>query len=160
MARSRKQPGDQAINDSAPDSGLSASNPPEAKAPAKTSARKSAAGKKVQEKPKKVYSWTMLIESRHAKPPEKEPVLTSERGRPRLNVVTYLTSMTLSKGDREAIEFWQEQLSGVLHRKASMGETVGFLARVCQERMVAVGEGGSPIHTLDDLVQLLVAGGE
>jgi hypothetical protein len=111
-----------------------------------------------RDKDKKLYSWAMLMESRHARPPEKEPVMTAERGRPRLNVATSQTSMTLSKGDREAIEFWQEQLSQVLHRKASMGETVGFLARVCQERLVALGESGGAIVSLQDLVQTLVVG--
>ena len=107
---------------------------------------------------KKVYSWVLLLESRHAKSPEKEPVMTGERGRPRLNVATTQTSMTLSKGDREAIEFWQARLSTVLNRKVSMGETVGFLARVCQERLTTMDESVSPIHTLQDMVQALVTG--
>ena len=105
---------------------------------------------------KKSYSWIMLFESRHAKPPEKEPTGTGERGRPRLNVATYQTSMTLSKGDREAIDFWQENLSTLLHRKVSMGETVGFLARVCQERLNQVAETSAPLESLQDLVQLFV----
>jgi hypothetical protein len=114
----------------------------------------------VREREKKIYSWAMIMESRHAKPPEKEPVISSsDRGRPRLNVATTQTSMTLSKGDRDAIEFWQEQLSLVLHRKASMGETVGFLARACQERLALVGEPGSAFHSLQDLVQALVGEG-
>jgi hypothetical protein len=109
---------------------------------------------------KKAYSWVLLLESRHARPPEKEPIGTGERGRPRLNIATYQTSMTLSKGDREAIDFWQEQLSGMLNRKVSMGETVGFLARVCQERLVMLNENGQQPESLVDLVQSFVAGPE
>ncbi len=105
----------------------------------------------------KVYSWTMLIESRHGKPPEKEPTGTGERGRPRLNVATQQTSMTLSKGDREAIDFWQEHLSKLLNRKVSMGETVGFLARICQERLNVIDEV-SDSESLQELVQLFVTG--
>jgi hypothetical protein len=124
----------------------------------KPAAAKPAGAKKpaAPSKDKKVYSWALLLESRHAKPPEKEPMLTGERGRPRLNVATSQTSMTLSKGDREAIEFWQERLSSVLHRKASMGETVGFLARACQERLALTSDDDSAIVTLQDLVQALV----
>jgi hypothetical protein len=109
-------------------------------------------------KEKKTYSWLMLIESRHAKPPEREPIGTGERGRPRLTVATSQTSMTLSKGDREAIEFWQGQLSAQLNRKVSMGETVGFLARVCQERFNIVSDPAVQPESLHDLVQLFVTG--
>lgn len=108
---------------------------------------------------KKVYSWVLLLESRHGRPPEKEPTGTGERGRPRLNVATYQTSMTLSKGDREAIDFWQEYLSTLLNRKLSMGETVGFLARACQERLSLVDDAENPPKSLQDLVQMLTVGG-
>ena len=110
-------------------------------------------------KEKKTYAWLMLIESRHARPPEKEPIGTGERGRPRLNIATSQTSMTLSKGDREAIEFWQAQLSAQLNRKVSMGETVGFLARVSQERLQLINEPDDPPQSLHELVQLFVTGG-
>ncbi len=108
---------------------------------------------------KKAYSWVLLLESRHGKPPEKEPIGTGERGRPRLNVATYQTSMTLSKGDRESIDYWQDYLSTMLNRKLSMGETVGFLARVCQERMNLVNDPENQPKSLQDLVQLIVTGG-
>jgi hypothetical protein len=101
----------------------------------------------------------MLIESRHARPPEKEPTGTGERGRPRLNVATSQTSMTLSKGDREAIEFWQAQLSAQLDRKVSMGETVGFLARVSQERLQLISDPEALPQSLQELVHLFVTGG-
>ncbi len=109
-------------------------------------------------KEKKTYSWVMLMESRVARPPEKEPIGTGERGRPRLNVATSQTSMTLSKGDREAIEFWQARLSALLDRKVSMGETVGFLARISQERLGTLDEPDSAPASLQDLVQLFVSG--
>ena len=114
--------------------------------------------KKQPNKDKKTYSWLMLIESRHARPPEKEPTGTGERGRPRLNVATTATSMTLSKGDREAIEYWQAQLSEHLNRKASMGETVGFLARVCMERYLAINDPEAQPQSLQELVSLFVTG--
>ncbi len=114
---------------------------------------------KKQPKDKKTYSWLMLIESRHARPPEKEPTGTGERGRPRLNVATTATSMTLSKGDREAIEYWQGQLSELLNRKVSMGETVGFLARVCQERYQAINDPENQPENLQELVSLFVTDG-
>lgn len=113
---------------------------------------------KKQIKDKKTYAWLMLIESRHARPPEKEPVGTGERGRPRLNVATTATSMTLSKGDREAIEYWQGQLSEQLNRKVSMGETVGFLARVCMERYQAINDPEDQPQNLQELVSLFVTG--
>ena len=114
--------------------------------------------RKREVKEKKTYSWLMLIESRHARPPEKEPTGTGERGRPRLNVATSQTSMTLSKGDREAIEFWQAQLSAQLNRKVSMGETVGFLARVSQERLQLISEAENLPQSLQELVHLFVTG--
>lgn len=107
---------------------------------------------------KRTYSWLMLLESRHGRPPEKEPTGTGERGRPRLTVATTQTSITLSRGDREAIDFWQEQLSALIGRKASMGETVGFLARVSQERLTALQEIGHIPATLEELVQVFVTG--
>jgi hypothetical protein len=114
---------------------------------------------KTTNREKRTYSWLLLLESRHARPPEKEPTGgTGERGRPRLNVATYPTSITLSKGDREAIDFWQGQLSTFLGRKVSIGETVGFLARVCQERITALGEAGHQPESLEDLVQSIVVG--
>jgi hypothetical protein len=109
-------------------------------------------------KEKKTYSWVLLMESRHAKPPQKEPTGTGERGRPRLNVATSQTSMTLSKGDREAIEFWQGQLSRLLDRKVSMGETVGFLARICQERFTTLDEAGIVPTSLNDMIHLFIDG--
>ena len=114
--------------------------------------------RKKADKEKKTYSWLMLIESRHARPPEKEPTGTGERGRPRLNIATSQTSMTLSKGDREAIEFWQAQLSAQLNRKVSMGETVGFLARVSQERLVLISDPETQPQSLQELVHLFVTG--
>jgi hypothetical protein len=107
---------------------------------------------------KKTYSWLMLLESRHGKPPEREPIGTGDRGRPRLTVATTQTSMTLSKGDREAIEFWQEQLSKMLDRKVSMGETVGFLARISQERLQTINSPEVQPETLPDFVQWFVTG--
>ncbi len=151
MAAAKKQPKGQA-------SPQEVAQLPEEPRPVKESRTREPRQRTTREREKKVYSWALLMESRHATPPEKEPVITAERGRPRLNVATSQTSMTLSKGDREAIEFWQEQLSLVLHRKVSMGETVGFLARACQERLALAGESGSPIATLQDLVQALVGG--
>lgn len=109
-------------------------------------------------KERKPYSWLLLLESRHSRPPQKEPVGTGERGRPRLNVATYQTSMTLSKGDREAIDYWQEQLSALLDRKVSMGETVGFLARLCQERLNGIDASDSRFASLDDLVHTFITG--
>lgn len=109
-------------------------------------------------KEKKTYAWLMLIETRHGRPPEKEPTGTGERGRPRLNVATTQTSMTLSKGDREAIEFWQAQLSTHLDRKVSMGETVGFLARISQERLNLISDPETQPQSLHELVQLFVSG--
>ena len=109
-------------------------------------------------KERKPYAWMLLLQSRHARPPEKVPVGTGERGRPRLNVATTQTSITLSKGDREALNFWQEHLFTLLNRKVSMGETAGFLARVCQERLNALGEAAQPPDSLEELVLVLVSG--
>jgi hypothetical protein len=107
---------------------------------------------------RKTYSWVLLLDSRHAKPPKKEPIGTGDRGRPRLNVATSQTSMTLSKGDREAIDFWQDYLSSLLNRKVSMGETVGFLARACQERLNVVSKPDQRPESLQDLVHSFVNG--
>ena len=98
----------------------------------------------------------MLLESRHSKPPEKEPLGAGGRGRPRLNVATTSTSMALSKGDREAIEFWKERLTTLLDRQVSMGETVGFLARVCQERLTALGEDFPAPENLQEMVLIFL----
>ena len=105
---------------------------------------------------RKTYAWAQLIESRHAKPPGKEPVRNSERGRPRLNVVTYPTSMTLSKSDRDALVYWQEQLSGLLGRQVSLGEAAGFTAKVCEERLLLLQEAGDAPGALQELINALV----
>jgi len=107
---------------------------------------------------RKTYAWAQLIESRHSRPPEKEPVRNSERGRPRLNVITYPTSVTLSKSDRDALVYWQEQLSALLGRQVSLGEAAGFTAKVCQERLLLLQDAGEAPAALQEMINALVGG--
>lgn len=71
-------------------------------------------------------AWVQLYEARNI-PVE---VQTRSPGRPPGPVPRRKVGMTLSQGEIAEIEVWQERLSTLLHRKISIGETVGLLARL------------------------------
>jgi hypothetical protein len=53
------------------------------------------------------------------------------------------------------LEGWQERLTALLHRKVSMGETVGILTRICTARLLRLPESPDP-RTLADLAEDMI----
>ena len=96
-------------------------------------------------------AWVQLYEARNI-PVE---VQTRLPGRPPGPVPRRKVGMTLSQGEIAEIEVWQERLSGLLHRKISMGETVGLLARLATARFAAISVHQSP-QALAELVEKMI----
>ena len=96
-------------------------------------------------------AWVQLYEARNI-PIE---VQTRTPGRPPGPVPRRKVGMTLSQGEISEIEVWQDRLSGLLHRKVSIGETVGLLARLSTARFAAISSRQSPA-ALAELVEKMI----
>jgi hypothetical protein len=96
-------------------------------------------------------AWVQLYEARNI-PIE---VQTRSPGRPPGPVPRRKVGMTLSQGEISEIEVWQDRLSGLLHRKISIGETVGLLARLSTARFAAISSRQSPM-ALAELVEKMI----
>ena len=96
-------------------------------------------------------AWVQLYEARNI------PVEIQARspGRPPGPVPRRKVGMTLSQGEIAEIEVWQERLSGLLHRKISIGETVGLLARLSTARFAAISAHQTPL-VLAELVEKMI----
>jgi hypothetical protein len=96
-------------------------------------------------------AWVQLYEARNI-PVE---VQTRSPGRPPGPVPRHKVGMTLSQGEIAEIEVWQERLSSLLHRKISIGETVGLLARLSTARFAAISAHQS-LQALAELVEKMI----
>lgn len=96
-------------------------------------------------------AWVQLYEARNI-PVEVETRLP---GRPPGPVPRRKVGMTLSQGEIAELEVWQERFSGMLHRKVSIGETVGLLARLSTARYAAISSRQAP-QLLADLVEKMI----
>jgi hypothetical protein len=96
-------------------------------------------------------AWVQLYEARNI-PVDVETRLP---GRPPGPVPRRKVGLTLSQGEIAEIEVWQERFSGMLHRKVSLGETVGLLARLSTARYAAISLHLAP-QVLAELVEKMI----
>jgi hypothetical protein len=96
-------------------------------------------------------AWVQLYEARRVRnvPASRGP------GRPAASIPRHKVGLTLSQGEIAEIEEWQERLSNLLGRKASEGETVGILVRICTARLNRIGDSGEA-SSLSAFVEKLV----
>ena len=92
-------------------------------------------------------AWVQLYEARRvlAEPETRPP------GRPPAPIPRHKVGITLSQGEVNELEVWQDRLSNLLGRKVSVGETVGILTRICTGRLARLGEDAN----VDNLLQLV-----
>ncbi len=152
---------DQSVQKEAPqEAGAQAEAPETSGSPAPAGGRKKT-GKTgrleslARKESKSTFSWTMLYEARMTRNAPEAVLPSVSPGRPPRPVPVKTTTVTYTAGDEEAIRIWQVYLTGLLGRKPSMGETAGILARICSERLAALGGDPQPA-SLAELVGLLV----
>ena len=95
-------------------------------------------------------AWVQLYEARRPTP----LVRTRPRGRPPRVAPRKSTVFHLTDGERREINAWQKQLSPLLGRKVSLGETAGILARICSARLPLVDQ--QQFESLAELVKFMV----
>ncbi len=98
-------------------------------------------------------AWVQLYEARRVlSEPETRPP-----GRPPAPIPRHKVGITLSQGEVNELEEWQDRFSNLLGRKVSVGETVGILTRICSGRLARLGDEAN----VDNLLQLVerMAGG-
>ncbi len=99
-------------------------------------------------------AWVQLYEARRVfNEPQSRPP-----GRPPSTVPRHKVGFTLSKGEMNELEAWQERLSNLLGRKVSIGETVGILSRMCTARLAQIMEGEQAPQDLAEFVDRMVTG--
>jgi hypothetical protein len=100
-------------------------------------------------------AWVQLYQARQI----KSDILDSRPpGRPPSPVPRRKVGLTLSQGEINELETWQERLSGLLGRKLSIGETVGILTRICTARLSRL-ENVDQLESLVDVVEKMVGEG-
>jgi hypothetical protein len=96
-------------------------------------------------------AWVQLYEARQlmgnieSRPP----------GRPPSSVPRRKVGVTLSQGEIQELEVWQERLSVLMRRKVSVGETVGIITRICTARLTNVSAEFNYLN-LGDLVEKMI----
>jgi hypothetical protein len=93
-------------------------------------------------------AWVQLYQARQIKADIME---ARPPGRPPSPVPRRKVGLTLSQGEINELDTWQQRLSEMMGRKVSTGETVGILARICSARLNRVQAG----EELTDLVELV-----
>ena len=83
-------------------------------------------------------AWLQLYLARRARQPTLLPV-AKPAGRPRRSVPMKQTSLWFTAGDRELIGRWQDYLTKLVGSSVPLGETVAILARICDDRLNALG---------------------
>jgi hypothetical protein len=97
-------------------------------------------------------AWVQLYEARRievevdSRPPGRPPSLVPRRK----------IGLTLSQGEIQEIEDWQERLTELLGRKVSAGETVGILTRICSARYTKLEGKGNDPENLSEMVDRMV----
>jgi len=82
-------------------------------------------------------AWVQLYQARQIKADIAE---SRPPGRPPSPVPRRKVGLTLSQGEINELEVWQERLSDLMGRKISTGETVGILTRICTARFARFGD--------------------
>lgn len=97
-------------------------------------------------------AWVQLYQARQIKADITE---ARSPGRPPLPIPRRKVGLTLSQGEINELEHWQNRISDIVGRKISTGETVGILTRICTARLGHV-ENPEAIDSLVDLVEKMV----
>lgn len=100
-------------------------------------------------------AWVQLYEARRvlAEPESRPP------GRPPAPIPRRKVGLTLSQGEINELEVWQDRISNLLGRKVSVGETVGILTRICSGRLARLGDEAE-VDNLLQLVERMAGAGE
>jgi hypothetical protein len=93
-------------------------------------------------------AWVQLYQARQIKADVTE---SRSPGRPPSPIPRRKVGLTLSQGEINEIEHWQERLSEMLGRKISAGETVGILTRIATARLGRINN----VESIDSLVELV-----
>ncbi len=96
-------------------------------------------------------AWVQLYEARRT----GSEVKSRPPGRPPAIIPRRKIGLTLSQGETQELDAWQGRLSALMHRKVSLGETVGIMTRICSARHSRLGEKAN-VSTLADLVEKMI----
>ena len=96
-------------------------------------------------------AWVQLYEARNV-PGEIE---VRSPGRPPAPIPRHKVGFTLSTGEVTELTAWQVRVSKMLGRKASLGETIGILTRICSARFSRM-EDTAKIENLAALVDRMI----
>jgi hypothetical protein len=96
-------------------------------------------------------AWVQLYEARS----RTAELNVRAPGRPPAPIPRRKIGLTLSQGEIHELATWQEQLSNVMRRKVSTGETVGILVRVCTGRLSRLSITSSA-RNLTELVEAMI----
>jgi hypothetical protein len=98
-------------------------------------------------------AWVQLYQARQMR---SDIVESRPPGRPPSPVPRRKVGLTLSQGEINELETWQQRFSNMVGRKISTGETVGILTRICSARLSRLS-GVEDLSELADLVDKMVA---
>ncbi len=93
-------------------------------------------------------AWVQLYEARQ----RVGNIDARSPGRPPSSVPRHKVGVTLSQGEIQELDVWQQRLSTLMRRKVSMGETVGIITRICSARFMNASEQYTH-QTLSELVE-------
>ncbi len=97
-------------------------------------------------------AWIQLYQARQVKAEINE---ARSPGRPPSPIPRRKVGLTLSQGEINELDHWQERLSELMGRKISTGETVGILTRICTARLGRLDNPDS-LESLVELVEKMV----
>lgn len=100
-------------------------------------------------------AWVQLYQARQIK---ADLVESRSPGRPPSPIPRRKVGMTLSQGEINEIETWQNRFSELMGRKLSTGETVGILARICSGRFSRLDDSDT-FASLVELVEKMIGEG-
>ncbi len=98
-------------------------------------------------------AWLELYTVQKSRAPQKAPV--TERGRPRRIATLKSIHTSIAESDEALVIKWQKRFLKLAGRNLTLGEVAGLLARICDERFLAVS-GQGEIGNIETLVDLLV----
>ena len=102
-------------------------------------------------------AWLELYTVQKSRAPRPAPA--AGRGRPpRIGALKQLHSY-ISEADEELLVGWRDRFARLTGKTITLGETVGLLARICNNRIEMLGLKGDP-DSIEALVGLLVGEGE
>jgi len=99
-------------------------------------------------------AWLQLYLAKHAR--SAPPVVDiNPVGRPSRTIPAKRTTIWLTAGDRKVINEWQKHFGQMMGKSISIGETFSLLARICNERLTAMG-GLEAFESMADLTVALI----